>query len=184
MSTIPTVPTLEIKAIIGLGNPGPAYCMTRHNIGFLIVDALAEHNYGTWQSKSNMETCTIAIEGRNILLIKPTTYMNNSGQVIAYLKKQGIAQENILVVHDEMELPFGSLKLKFDGSAKGHNGLKSIIAHGGSNFLRLRFGIDRPADRNQVSDYVLGKFNQPSTILDEKINQAIDLISGYCTQHS
>ena len=105
------------------------------------------------------------------------TYMNDSGKVLAYLAKQGIQQENILVVHDELELPFGVLKLKFDGSAKGHNGLKSIMALGGSNFLRLRFGIDRPADRNEVPDYVLSKFRETKNQIDEKIDLALQLIS-------
>ena len=175
----PAIPQLQIKAIIGLGNPGPTYAFTRHNIGFLIVDALAEQNMGSWQSKENMQLCSINLHDHKILLVKPMTYMNNSGQVLGYLKKQGIEQENILVVHDELELPFGINKLKFDGSAKGHNGLKSIMAHGGSNFLRLRFGIDRPADRNQVPDYVLAKFQEPKQLLEEKIMDACKLISDY-----
>lgn len=176
------IPKLEIKAIIGLGNPGPAYYATRHNIGFLILDALADQNMGSWQSKQNMEICSINFGGHNILLIKPQTFMNNSGQVLSYLAKQGIKQENLLVVHDELELPFGSIKFKFDGSAKGHNGLKSIIAHGGSNFLRLRFGIDRPIDRDEVSDYVLAKFKESQSVIDEKIDQACTLICDLITQ--
>lgn len=170
---------LEIKAIIGLGNPGPTYYATRHNIGFRVVDTLADQNMGSWQTKQNMEMCDINLQGHNIVLIKPMTFMNDSGKVLAYLAKQGIKQENILVVHDELELPFGVVKFKFDGSAKGHNGLKSIIAHGGPNFLRLRFGIDRPVDRNQVPDYVLAKFQESLACLHEKIDQAIDLINQY-----
>lgn len=173
------IPTLTIKAIVGLGNPGPTYTFTRHNIGFLILDALADYDQATWQKKQNMELCSIIMHDQKIVLIKPLTYMNNSGEVLGYLKKQGIEQENILVIHDELELPFGVLKFKFDGSAKGHNGLKSIIAHGGSNFLRLRFGIDRPVDRNDVSDYVLGQFREPQIVLDEKINDAIGMIQQY-----
>jgi PTH1 family peptidyl-tRNA hydrolase len=175
------IPKLKIKAIVGLGNPGPAYCNTRHNIGFLIVDALADQQYGSWQKKENMELCSVTINDQKILLIKPQTFMNSSGQVLSYLKKQGVEQENILVVHDELELPFGQIKLKFDGSAKGHNGLKSIIAHGGSNFLRLRFGIDRPADRNDVPDYVLAKFKEQQSLIDEKIDEACQIITQYLT---
>jgi peptidyl-tRNA hydrolase, PTH1 family len=171
------IPKLEIKAIIGLGNPGPAYSTTRHNIGFLVVDALADQQYGSWQLKNNMELCSITLNDHKLLLVKPMTYMNDSGKVLAYLAKQGIQQENILVVHDELELPFGQLKLKFDGSAKGHNGLKSIMALGGSNFLRLRFGIDRPADRNEVPDYVLSKFRETKSQIDEKINLALEMIA-------
>lgn len=176
---IAVIPKLEIKAIVGLGNPGPAYTFTRHNIGFLVVQALADLHNGFWQNKLNMETCSINIENHKILLIKPMTYMNNSGEVLGYLKKQGITQENVLVIHDELELPFGILKFKFDGSAKGHNGLKSIITHGGSNFLRLRFGIDRPVDRNEVPNYVLSKFKEPQDIINENIAQACQLISNY-----
>lgn len=173
------IPKLEIKAVIGLGNPGPAYCATRHNIGFMVVDALADQHMGSWQSKQNMEICSITANDHKIFLVKPMTYMNDSGKVLSHLAKQGIKQENILVVHDELELPFGILKLKFDGSAKGHNGLKSIMACGGSNFLRLRFGIDRPVNREDVPDYVLAKFREPQSLIDEKIDQALHLIDSY-----
>jgi len=173
------IPNLEIKAIIGLGNPGPAYTFTRHNIGFLIVDALADQSNESWQEKQNMLLTQIIIEGKKILLIKPMTYMNNSGEVLAYLQKQGIKQDNILVIHDELELPFGQTKLKFDGSARGHNGLKSIIAHGGANFLRLRFGIDRPIDKNHVPDYVLAKFSETKNLINAKIDLACNMVADY-----
>lgn len=173
------IPSLEIKAIVGLGNPGPAYAKTRHNIGFLIVDALADAYNGSWQSKNNMESCSIVIHDKKILLVKPMTFMNDSGKILPFLSKQGIKQENILVVHDELELPFGSIKFKFDGSAKGHNGLKSIMACGGSNFLRLRFGIDRPANRDDVPDYVLAKFKESQNDIDDTINQAVLAITQY-----
>jgi len=173
------IPSLEIKAIIGLGNPGPAYSKTRHNIGFLIVDALADRYKGNWQLKNNIETCCISIRDKKILLVKPMTFMNNSGQILSTLSKFGIEQDNILVAHDELELPFGNIKLKFDGSPKGHNGLKSIIAHGGSKFLRLCFGIDRPIDRNEVPDYVLAKFSESQDQLDGQIEKSINLIVNY-----
>ncbi|MBP6869356.1 aminoacyl-tRNA hydrolase [Candidatus Babeliales bacterium] len=173
------IPPVEIKAIVGLGNPGPAYSTTRHNIGFLVVDALADQNYGSWQTKQNMELCSINLGDHKIVLVKPMTYMNNSGEVLGYLKKQGITQENILVIHDELELPFGILKFRFDGSAKGHNGLKSIMAHGGSNFLRLRFGIDRPTNREDVPDYVLAKFRESSDTIAEKIEQACKFVTNF-----
>ncbi|MDP3787977.1 MAG: aminoacyl-tRNA hydrolase [Candidatus Chromulinivorax sp.] len=173
------IPKLEIKAIIGLGNPGPTYFATRHNIGFRVVDALADQYCAPWQTKQNMEITSITLNDHKLVLVKPMTYMNDSGKVLSYLAKQGIAQENILVIHDELELPFGSLKLKFDGSAKGHNGLKSIMALGGSNFLRLRFGIDRPIDRNEVPDYVLAKFRESQNLIDEKIDLAVMLITDF-----
>jgi len=176
---IAQIPSLEIKAIVGLGNPGPTYAKTRHNIGFLIVDALADAYNGSWQSKNNMETCSIVIHDKKIMLVKPMTFMNDSGKILPFLSKQGIKQENILVVHDELELPFGSIKFKFDGSAKGHNGLKSLMACGGSNFLRLRFGIDRPQNRDDVPDYVLAKFKESQNNIDDKINQAVLTITQY-----
>ncbi len=175
----PTIPQLKIKAIIGLGNPGPAYTYTHHNAGFLVLDYIAEQKHASWEKKQNMEITSIQIYNQNILLVKPLTFMNNSGEVLGYLQKQGIQQNDILVVHDELELPFGELKFKFDGSAKGHNGLKSIMAHGGSNFLRLRFGIDRPASPEQVPDYVLARFTQSKNILQEKIDQAYNMIDLY-----
>jgi len=175
----PTIPQLKIKAIIGLGNPGPAYTYTHHNAGFLVLDYIAEQQHASWQRKQNMEITSCQMHNQNILLVKPQTFMNNSGEVLGYLKKQGIEQENILVIHDELELPFGELKFKFDGSTKGHNGLKSIIAHGGSNFLRLRFGIDRPATPEQVPDYVLAQFKQPKNIVQEKIDHAYHMIDLY-----
>jgi len=176
------IPTLEIKAIIGLGNPGPAYSKTRHNIGFEIVNALANQYYGSWESKKGMVTCSIFIHDKKILLIKPTSFMNNSGQVMPALAKQGIKQDNILVIHDELELAFGVSKLKFGGSAKGHNGLKSIIAHGGSDFLRLRFGIARPINREEVPNYVLAKFHEPQDLMDESIDQAISIAIDYLAE--
>ncbi len=176
------LPSLEIKAIIGLGNPGPHYCKTRHNIGFQIVDLLASQYQGHWQTKNNMEFCSVVVNDKKVFLVKPLTFMNNSGQVLASLTKLGIKQENILVVHDELELPFGVTKLKFDGSAKGHNGLKSIITHGGAHFLRLRFGIDRPISRDDVPDYVLAKFREPQDQVDEQVQQAVDLTIDYLSQ--
>ena len=178
----PTIPQLDIKVIIGLGNPGPSFSNTRHNIGFEIVDLIAEDQQASWQTKENMELCKVNIEGKNILLVKPMTYMNTSGQVLSYLRKQGIQQNNILVVHDEIELPFGSIKLKFDGSAKGHNGLKSIMALGGSDFLRLRFGVDRPANREDVPNFVLEKFRESTDDVNSNIYTSVQMIQDYLSQ--
>ncbi len=112
----------NIKAIIGLGNPGYKYYNNRHNIGFRILNALAEAHTAYWQEKEKMLLTEVHHDGRNILLIKPQTYMNASGKVMPFLLKKGIKAENILVVHDEIELPFGKIKVRFGGSAKGHNG--------------------------------------------------------------
>lgn len=170
-----TKPT--IKAILGLGNPGKQYYHNRHTIGFRIVNAVAEKYNAQWHKKENMEVAEVEINGNAVLLIKPQTFMNNSGQIIPYLSKQGINAENTLVVHDELELPFGDIKIKFSGSHKGHNGLKSIIQYLGSDFYRLRFGIGRPEDKDQVPDYVLQNFSKTEeNKVDQLIAQAIALI--------
>src|SRR3972149_5365100 len=108
--------TYYIKAIIGLGNPGPIHYYQRHNIGFRVVDALVQAYHGNWQKKDNLEYAKIDIHESSVVLIKPQTFMNNSGTVIPFLSKQGIKSENILVIHDELEKSFGSLAFKFGGS--------------------------------------------------------------------
>lgn len=172
--------TSVIKAIIGLGNPGPSYQNTRHNIGFKVVDALCDRYNGIWQHQEHMDYATIQLHAKKVLLIKPQTYMNNSGQVVPYLKKKGIEAENILVIHDELELPFGSIKLRTGGSARGHNGLKSIIAHCGDSFKRIRFGIARPEQKEDVATYVLANFHEPQERVNDLIEEAVDLVEQTC----
>lgn len=168
----------EIKAIIGLGNPGGAYANHRHSIGFRIIDALASAYGASWRERECMLLAEAQINGRKVLLIKPQTFMNASGKVVPYLIKQGIKAENILVIHDELELPFGDIKLKVGGSHKGHNGLKSIMAVCGPEFMRLRFGIGRPEDRAQVSDYVLQNFGESKEEIEKLIAQAIGMLEN------
>lgn len=165
-----------ILAIIGLGNPGRQYQNNRHNIGFRVVDALADHLNASWKSRDHMEVAEAVVNDRKIYLIKPQTFMNSSGKVIPFLTKQGIKPENILVVHDELELPFGQLKFKMGGSHKGHNGLRSIIGVCGDQFGRFRFGIGRPEDRERVPDYVLENFNEGGDKVEALINQAVEQI--------
>ena len=168
----------EIKIIIGLGNPGPKFFNTRHNIGFEILDILnQEFNESSWQIKKNYEFSKIIINDKNIILIKPLTFMNLSGEILPELKKHKINPENILVIHDDLESKFGTIKFKNGGSANGHNGLKSIISFIGKDFLRCKFGIDRPENKAAVSNYVLSKFSkQENESLPEKINLAIEKI--------
>jgi peptidyl-tRNA hydrolase, PTH1 family len=169
----------EIKAIIGLGNPGAKYYYTRHNIGFRVLDELANKFNVYWREFDNMQIAQININSKNVLLIKPQTFMNTSGQVIPYLKKKNIEASNILVIHDELELPFGDVKLKLSGSAKGHNGLKSIISFCGPDFYRLRIGISRPEKREEVPDYVLENFNKKEQQeLDHIIFKAVQEIEN------
>lgn len=167
---------MNIKVIIGLGNPGTKYQRTRHNIGFLIVDELAEKYNASWHAKDNREIAEIEINGKNITLIKPQTFMNSSGKIIPALSKQGIKPENILVVHDELEKSFGKVELKTGGSHRGHNGLRSIIEQSGADFHRLRFGIGRPEHKEEVPEYVLSTFKESATQVAPIINQAIEMI--------
>lgn len=167
------IPHLDIKAIIGLGNPGPKYYHTRHNIGFRILDAFADAHQLSWQSKDTMEIAAFNTGDKKVLLIKPQTFMNDSGKVIPGLLKQGIKPENILVIHDELEQPFGKIQIRMGGSARGHNGLKSIIAACGDQFARMRFGIARPAIKEDVPEYVLERFKENPAELDQLIHKAV-----------
>ena len=170
---------MDIKVIIGLGNPGPKFSKTRHNIGFRVVDELAQKYGGSWRTQGNKEVAEISINGKPVLLIKPLTFMNNSGEALALLAKQGIKPENILVVHDELELPFGQVKTKTGGSAKGHNGLKSIISSIGDLFHRIRVGIGRPLNREAVPDYVLEIFKESADDIADLILQAVGAIEDF-----
>lgn len=166
-----------IKAIIGLGNPGKEYYYQRHSIGFRILDHLASLYGEQWKKEPKQEVTTIHYDNHAVLLIKPQTFMNSSGLVIPNLLKKGIKPENILVVHDELELPYGEVKVKQGGSHKGHNGLKSIIAACGPDFFKLRFGIGRPANKNDVPQYVLHNFNKEEQLsLENYIDSAVLLI--------
>lgn len=157
----------NIRAIIGLGNPGQKYYKNRHNIGFRVIDSIAQHFNTSWQRSELMEYATVRPEGydADIYLIKPLTFMNASGQVIPWLLKKGIKAEQILVVHDELEKGYGQLLVRFGGSHKGHNGLKSIMGMIGQDFWRLKFGIGRPDDREQVPAYVLQDFTRDQELM-------------------
>ncbi len=167
---------MNYKAIIGLGNPGPQYFYTRHNIGFRIVDELVALDGGTWKKRDEMEYAEVRIHDTSVIVIKPQTFMNNSGRVCSFLQKKGITNKQLLVVHDELEKPFGHLSIKEGGSAKGHNGLKSIIGVYGQEFWRLRFGIGRPENKDEVPDYVLARFKESKEQVDAEIRKAVELI--------
>ncbi|HBS48537.1 TPA: aminoacyl-tRNA hydrolase [Candidatus Dependentiae bacterium] len=162
---------INIKAIIGLGNPGSQYSKNRHNIGFRIIEKLAEELDASWKPAENLDFAEVRLnsqnnnEGflyspsKNVYLIKPQTFMNNSGKVLSFLQKRGINAQEILVIHDEIEKKLGKIGIKFDGSSKGHNGLKSIISSIGGDFWRFYFGVDRPTDKDEVPKYVLSNFS-------------------------
>lgn len=146
--------------IVGLGNPGREHAFSRHNIGFMALDALA-NEYGTGGDKSLFKGVvrTALIGDQNVLLQKPQTYMNLSGEAVgACARFYKIPVENIIVLHDELDIAPGAVKVKQGGGAAGHNGLKSIDQHVGNNYWRVRLGIGHPGDKDQVSDYVLGNF--------------------------
>jgi PTH1 family peptidyl-tRNA hydrolase len=171
----------DIKAIIGLGNPGQKYVYTRHNIGFRVLERFAEQYGAKWSESGQMANATIAYSDENgprsIELVRPLTYMNNSGEVIPFLLKKGIKGEQLLVIHDDLEKDFGKIAIRWDGSARGHNGLRSIESMIGKDFWRLRCGIGRPESKNQVSDYVLSRFTpEEEGEIEIFIEKAIDLM--------
>lgn len=168
----------DIRVIVGLGNPGPQFFYTRHNIGFRIVDALAERYQGNWHDKKLFDYADIVINGKPVALIKPKTFMNLSGQIAPFLQQKGWKREQLLVVHDELEKPFGSIGFKEGGSHRGHNGVRSMIASCGDAFLRLRFGIGRPADKTAVDTYVIGKFAESMDDIDAGIDRAVAAIEA------
>ncbi len=164
------------RVLIGLGNPDAKFLDTRHNAGFKVVDALAASYGGHWQHSTDKAIATIQINDQPVILIKPLTYMNNSGEIVPFLKMKGITPAESLVIHDELDKPLGDLSFRQGGSARGHNGLKSLIAHWGtSEFPRLRFGIGRPERKEQVPQYVLQKFENLAQV-DEYVQQAAHMI--------
>jgi peptidyl-tRNA hydrolase, PTH1 family len=163
----------RIELVVGLGNPGPEYQLTRHNVGFWLVDALATAHGGVFERdrKAFGETADITVAGRRIRLLKPGTFMNLSGRAVGGLANfYRIAPESILIAYDELDLPPGRVKLKFGGGGAGHRGMASVIEHIGQQFWRLRLGIGHPGpgQREQVIGYVLGRANaeQEKLILD------------------
>lgn len=170
--------------IVGLGNIGPEYELTRHNIGFLTIDRLADQYDAKWESGRLAFKSEFKYKGRTIHLIKPTTYMNLSGKAVNYwMKELSIPKENILVLVDEVAIPFGKLRMRAKGSAAGHNGLKNIEAlTGGQDYPRLRMGIGDDFPKGRQVDYVLGKFKQEEfDQLPEIMDKAIDMVLGFCT---
>lgn len=162
-----------IALIAGLGNPGTEYAKTRHSAGFWFVDAIAERYGGQFRTESRFkaEVCRVNIDGRAVWLLKPTTFMNNSGPSVAacaaYYK---LTTPEILVAHDELSLPSGEVQIRVGGGLGGHNGLRDISAHTGPDFARARIGIDRPPAGQDVAAYVL---NAPRAHEQELIDAAM-----------
>jgi peptidyl-tRNA hydrolase, PTH1 family len=172
------VNALPLRIIAGLGNPGPEHQVTRHNAGYWFVDVLARRHGGEFRDhrKFSGEVARITVSDQEIYLLKPTTYMNRSGislrQLCDYYK---VAVEHVLIAHDELDLPVGTIRLKLAGGHGGHNGLRDAITHIGENFWRLRIGIGHPGSKAEVLDYVLTRAPraEEDAILDT-VNAAAD----------
>jgi len=182
-----------LKLIVGLGNPGEKYIFTRHNIGFLVIDAFLDNlqfinlNFPSFKAK--------AFKSNDLILAKPQTFMNNSGESIIALKKYfKIENKNIIVIHDDLDLPFGTVKFKIGGGHGGHNGLKSIDKYIGNDYIRVRIGIGRPQNKDEVINYVLKNFSKdelqklnydiiPHTIkaIEVIINQSLEIAKSKYT---
>jgi peptidyl-tRNA hydrolase, PTH1 family len=171
--------------VVGLGNPGPKYAGTRHNAGFMVLDLLAERVGGRFKShKSRCDVLEGHLAGQPVVLAKPTVYMNESGgPVVAVARFFKVGPERLTVVHDELDLPFGTLRLKRGGGDGGHNGLRSITASLGSKeYARTRFGIDRPPGRQDPADYVLREFSAPQRKeLGYLVDRAADAVETLLT---
>jgi peptidyl-tRNA hydrolase, PTH1 family len=176
---------MPIRLIVGLGNPGPEYEQTRHNAGFWLVDNLAGNTL-THESRYNALAAKTTIAGQEVWLLEPQTYMNRSGQSVGALARfYKIAPDDILVVHDELDLPPGSAKIKKGGSSGGHNGLKDITAAlGTQDYWRLRIGIGHPRTLNsqqQVADYVLHRpRKEEQALINEAVEKSLDVIPMLC----
>ena len=168
--------------IAGLGNIGPDYAQTRHNIGFMVLDAFAKASNAVFEDRRYGFVAEMRLRNKSLLLLKPSTFMNLSGNAIRYwLQKEKIETENLLVVVDDLALPFGTLRLKSKGSDAGHNGLKHIQELIGQNYPRLRFGIGNDFPRGAQVNYVLEEFsNEEKQKLPERIETAADIIRSFC----
>ena len=169
--------------IVGLGNIGEEYRETRHNIGFMVLDALAKASNIVFSDGRYGATAQLSLKGRQLILLKPSTYMNLSGNAVRYwMQQEKIPLENVLIVVDDLALPFGTLRLKGKGSDAGHNGLKHIAATlGTQNYARLRFGIGNDFPKGGQIDFVLGHFDEESMkLMPERLEVAQEIIKSFC----
>ena len=175
---------MSLKLIVGLGNPEQKYLPTRHNVGFWVLDSLAQElsKKFTLSKKYESELFEYEYETKLFHMMKPLSYINNSGKPIKkFIKNKDINPENILIIYDDLDLDVGKIRLKLDGGSGGHNGLNSIIEQIGSkNFWRLRVGIGKPYQKNEVINYVLGKPSQfDKSIIDKSIKVMLSEINSF-----
>jgi PTH1 family peptidyl-tRNA hydrolase len=166
----PAEDAIKVPVVAGLGNPGRSYELTRHNVGFLVADELARRHGGSWRAKKKAEAASVSLGLKNVTLLKPTTYMNKSGAALA-----GYEAAQLVVVHDDLDLPVGDVRVKVGGGTGGHNGLRSIIGYLGAEFVRVRIGIGRPPVGVSVTDYVLGR---AEAAMKEAVPQAADAVEA------
>ena len=167
--------------IVGLGNPGYEYENTRHNTGFMVVDEFARSVGATFEDKRYGFVAETSIKGRKVFILKPTTFMNLSGNAVRYwLQKENIDQERLLVIVDDLSIPLGDFRLKGNGSNGGHNGLGNIQQLIGQQYARLRMGIGADFAKGQQVDWVLGKYDEEDMkTLQPSIDQAVDIIKSF-----
>jgi PTH1 family peptidyl-tRNA hydrolase len=165
--------------VVGLGNPGREYARNRHNVGYLVVDELARRHGGSWRSKFSGQLAEIRLDGHKVALLKPETFMNESGRAVSAAGRfYKLEPDEVLVIHDEGDFDLGRLELKVGGGLGGHNGLRSIAQHlKTQDFLRLRIGVGRPerGDRRPLADYVLSNF-EPHDDADVLVARAADAV--------
>ena len=169
--------------IVGLGNIGAEYRDTRHNIGFKVLDALAEASNIVFSTQRYGDVAQVRVKNKILVLLKPSTYMNLSGEAVRYwMNKENIPLENVLIIVDDIALPFGAIRIKGKGSDGGHNGLKNIAALlGTQNYARIRFGVGNEFVRGAQIDYVLGNFTEEqSRELPDRMKVACDAIKAFC----
>lgn len=170
--------------IVGLGNPGAEYHETRHNAGWMVLDAFAGSVGATFEDKRYGFVAETSVKGKKLYLLKPTTYMNLSGNAVRYwLEKENIPTERLLVIVDELQLPLGKMRLKGNGSNGGHNGLGHIQQLIGQQYARLRMGIGNEFARGGQIDYVLGKFSdEEKETMKPCLESAIEIIKSFALQ--
>lgn len=173
--------------VVGLGNPGPKYAETRHNVGFWCIDMLAKQHRTKLERKHRTSILgEDEIEGQRVILVKPRTFVNRSGQAVEYLMtRYGVPIEKVLIIHDDINLPVGKLRLRPSGSAGGHNGLRSIIEITGSqDFPRLRVGVGRPPDGDDQIGHVIGEMSpQEREATNDALERVVKAISSLLTEN-
>lgn len=179
---------MTIKAIVGLGNPGNQYKKHRHNVGFMLLDKLLEKLASdlNWQKKFDGEMVKLNLDNKEIILLKPMNYMNNSGIAVRKMAQFfKVLPQNIIVVHDDIDLENARIKIKQNGGNGGHNGLKSIDQNIGSNYFRIRIGVGHPGRKELVSSYVLSDFSSSERIdIEKAMDYIIDNIKSIMENNS